>query len=102
METLKAVDAPHLVTLYGASPMYWRVVLNTDPSKEALRIPFYYLPKVKKFVLVFDVYAYDPLGNIEAKLISADTSEDLQARYLQIIKAGRSKFIQENATFRIS
>lgn len=101
---MKAIDAPHLQTTCNASPLYWQEVLKKNEyglPTESIRVPFYYLPQQQQFIIVFDLFSYSMQGEVQAQMVMADTSEDLQKIYHDAIKLGPDYFIKRNATTQL-
>ena len=95
MQKVKAIKADHLIQVLEAKPMYWQVVGSDE------RVPYYYLPDSKLYVLVFDVFSYDMQGQVQAQIINAETVQGLYEQYRDIIKVGADYFIKKNATHKL-
>lgn len=95
MQKVKAIKADHLIGLLDAQPMHWQVIGTAE------RIPYYYLPDSKLYVLVFDVFSYDMQGQVQAQIINAETVQSLYEKYRDIIKVGADYFINKNASHKL-
>lgn len=95
MQKLKAIPAHHLVELEQAQAYYWAVAFTGE------KIPYYFMPKVSLYIIVFDLFSYDHQGTVQAQMITAPTVELLYQGYRDVLQQGADYFHKKNATTQL-
>lgn len=88
MSDIKVVNAPLLAQAVDVAPLFW--------EENGERVPFYYIQSTQMYVICYDVYSYDSVGNVRMQMVTSNSSVELQKRHREIMAVGRKFFTDLN------